>query len=209
MLQTKTVEPRTLDILKQIMSIDDLNPFVLVGGTGLSLQYGHRISIDLDFFGPVEKLDEPLISEHLKSIGNTVLVVNSKVMLGYFVDNLKIDFVKYNYPFIRPILNEEGIRIADPLDIGAMKLAAITGRGKRKDFTDLYYLLHHYTIKELFQAFNEKYIDGNIMLVYRSLTYFEDAEEDDEPEIFDSAISWNNIKKYIKKKYKLFLEETE
>ncbi|HQN57016.1 MAG TPA: nucleotidyl transferase AbiEii/AbiGii toxin family protein, partial [Saprospiraceae bacterium] len=100
MLQTQTVEPGTLDLLKKCMELDALQPFTLVGGTALSLQYGHRMSIDLDFFGNVNFLDDKLISEQFASIGNAELVNQSSVMLGFFINEIKVDIVKYKYDFI-------------------------------------------------------------------------------------------------------------
>jgi hypothetical protein len=50
MLQYSSVEPHTLDVLKKLMAIPELKDFYLVGGTNLSLRYGHRISVDLDQF---------------------------------------------------------------------------------------------------------------------------------------------------------------
>ena len=82
MLRTEVVEPGTLDILRQCMHLECLKPFVLVGGTALALQYGHRISEDLDFFGNVNELDEPEITPALQTIVSSRLVNNSKVMLG-------------------------------------------------------------------------------------------------------------------------------
>ncbi len=50
MLYKETIYQKTLELLKRIQSIKKLNDFYLAGGTALSLYYGHRISIDLDFF---------------------------------------------------------------------------------------------------------------------------------------------------------------
>ncbi len=205
MLRKETVEQSTLDILKQCMKLHCLSDFVLVGGTALSLQLGHRISIDLDFFGNVKKLEEEEFSKSFKEIGNTVLANKSQVMLGYFINNLKIDVVKYKYPLIKSPLVIEGIRMARPEDIAAMKFAAITGRGKKKDFTDLYYLLEHFTFEEMFEFYNMKYADGNNMIVLRSLAYFEDADKDIDPIFIDKNISWEKIKFTIENKLNKYL----
>ncbi|HMY83399.1 MAG: nucleotidyl transferase AbiEii/AbiGii toxin family protein [Saprospiraceae bacterium] len=196
MLQTQTVEPGTLDLLKKCMELDALQPFTLVGGTALSLQYGHRMSIDLDFFGNVNFLDDKLISEQFASIGNAELVNQSSVMLGFFINEIKVDIVKYKYDFIEKPITEGIIRLAHPKDIGAMKLAAISGRGKRKDFYDLYYLLRDYSLEDLISFNKKKFPDSNEMIIIKSLGYFDDADLDQQP-ILMEQVSWSTVKKTI------------
>lgn len=196
MLQTQTVEPGTLDLLKKCMELDALQPFTLVGGTALSLQYGHRMSIDLDFFGNVNFLDDKLISEQFASIGNAELVNQSSVMLGFFINEIKVDVVKYKYDFIEKPITEGIIRLAHPKDIGAMKLAAISGRGKRKDFYDLYYLLRDYSLEDLISFNKKKFPDSNEMIIIKSLGYFDDADLDQQP-ILMEQVSWSTVKKTI------------
>lgn len=197
MLHTKTVDTRTLDILRACMELKSLENFVLVGGTALALQYGHRKSIDLDFFGNINFLDPQELLLDFKTVGNTTLATQSRVMIGFYIDNLKVDVVKYKYPLIRDIINIENIRLANPIDIAAMKLAAITGRGKKKDFIDLYFLLKNYPIDDIASFYLEKYKDGNIFLVLRSLLYFDDADQDEDPVFFES-IDWEEVKSTIK-----------
>ena len=50
MLYFETIEPDTLDLLNRLMALPELKEFILVGGTALSLRYGHRKSIDLNLF---------------------------------------------------------------------------------------------------------------------------------------------------------------
>ena len=88
------------------------------------------------------------------------------------------------------------MRLAGIEDIAAMKLAAITGRGSRKDFIDLYFLLQKYNLKEMLRFYRNKYFDGSEYLVLKSLTYFADAENDIEVETIKD-ISWFKIKTYI------------
>ncbi|HNQ82464.1 MAG TPA: nucleotidyl transferase AbiEii/AbiGii toxin family protein, partial [Bacteroidales bacterium] len=45
-----TTTPLLLEILKALMVSDEFRPFRLVGGTALSLQLGHRKSLDIDLF---------------------------------------------------------------------------------------------------------------------------------------------------------------
>ncbi len=195
MLQHHTVEPGTLGLLKDIMAIPELIGFNLAGGTALALQIGHRKSIDLDFFG-ARPIDKDEIVDLLEPLGDLQLLQNTRNILILNINGVKVDFVNYKYPWLRAIQIVEGIRLASLPDIGAMKLGAIAGRGKKRDFTDLYFLLQQFTLTELLGFYREKYPDGNEFLVLRSLTFFEDAEEDQKLELFEKA-DWSEVKRTI------------
>jgi len=186
------------------MKLPCLDSFTLVGGTALSLQYGHRKSVDLDFFGDVTELNTGRIKSELETIGDTRLASQSSVMLGYYVDDIKVDIVKYKYKLIELPIIIDSIRMAHPLDIGAMKLAAISGRGKRKDFYDLYFLLRKYTLVQLLECNRLKFPDSNEMIILKSIGYFDDAESDTET-ILSSTVSWKTIKSSITKHLRDYL----
>lgn len=204
MLQHHTVESGTLDLLKKIMAIPELSGFNLAGGTALALQIGHRKSVDLDFFG-AKPIDKDEIVSLLEVFGETHILQHSRNILIFNLNGIKVDFVNYKYPWLREITIVEDIRLASLPDIGAMKLGAIAGRGKKRDFTDLYFLLKKFTLSELLTFYREKYPDGNEFLVLRSLTYFDDADEDKEPELFEKA-DWPAIKKSIAEEVKKLLK---
>jgi len=86
-----------------------------------------------------------------------------------------------------------------------MKLAAITGRGTKKDFIDLYYLLEQYSLSEMLSFYENKYADGSVFLVMKSLTYFEDADREQTP-VMLHKISWPKIKKTITNTVQQFLK---
>ena len=100
---------------------------------------------------------------------------------------------------------EDGLRLAGLKDIAAMKLAAVTGRGTKKDFIDIYFLLQQFSLKEMMEFYTKKYADGSTFLVLKSLTYFEDAEPEQEPVMFNN-ISWAPIKETILKKHSEYLK---
>lgn len=195
MLQRKTVAPATLALLKQIANIHELSDFYLAGGTSLSLQIGHRISLDLDFFGKREFTTDQIISL-LQPISAIKIVSQNKNILILNANGIKVDFVNYHYPLISEPINEEGIRLLGLPDIAAMKLAAVAGRGRKRDFYDLFFLLKEFSLRQLLDFYNKKYHDGSEMMVLKSLTFFEDAESDEEPILFDKLL-WVNVKDYI------------
>lgn len=196
MLSFQTVVPHTLELLKRIMNIPMFSPLRLVGGTALALQYGHRSSIDLDFFGDLE-IDTDKVTQALGNIGEVIISNCSDNIKTYHIDGIKTDFVNYSlYPWIDNPVVEEGIRLASPKDIAAMKINAIMGRGSRKDFVDVYFLLQHYTLDELLDFYQQKYSNASIFRALLSLTYFNDAELQPMPVMFVD-VDWIKMKAVI------------
>lgn len=198
MLHSEAVSAHTLELLKELMAIDYFSTLRLVGGTALALQYGHRISIDIDLFGD-KNLSEIEISKALREVGDAKLVYKTPSIFVYEIEGVKADFVNYHYKWIDESVNDGIIRMASTRDIAAMKLSAISGRGTKKDFVDLYYLLNDYTIKEMLSFYLEKYPDGNAFIVLRSLAYFADADKGQVNFLKDE--SWSKIKEFITRKY--------
>lgn len=167
----------------------------LAGGTSLALQIGHRKSIDLDLFGRLEA-DEYEVSALMKSFNSATMLNRTANIQSWVVNGIKVDVVNYNYPWLDLENTEGGIRLAAVKDIAAMKLAAITGRGTKKDFIDLYFLLKSYKLDDILSFYSEKYSEGSLFLVLKSLVYFEDAEDDPMPVMLQDA-DWDIIKVYI------------
>lgn len=176
----------------------------LVGGTSLALQYGHRKSIDIDLFGILPP-DSIAISSSLNSLGEVKNLQNLKNIKSYLINGIKVDIVNYPYPWISELIEADSLRLADEKDIAAMKLAAITGRGSKKDFFDLYFLLKHYSLQELLNFYTKKYSDGSVFMVLKSLTYFDDAEEDVDP-VQLIPVTWQEIKEVITGRHKEYLD---
>ncbi len=206
MLYKQTVNPRLLEILSALMNHPIFNEFQLVGGTSLALQIGHRESIDIDLFGFGE-LEELEVSEFLSSLGKVQVLKKSKNILIYSVDGVKVDLVSYKYPWLNPFINLENLRLADPQDIAAMKLNAISGRGSKKDFIDVFFLLKKFSLVDMIGFYNRKYKDGSEFLVLKSLTFFGDADAEDTPKMLIPT-DWQEVKKRITQEVKHYLEAT-
>lgn len=201
MLQYQTVEPLTLGLLKDLSSKDYLKSFVLVGGTALALQLGCRKSIDLDFFS-FDSFHSKFLLENLLSDFEITINHQTEKALISNINGIKVDFIHFKYPFQYPFIEKDKMRIASIEDIAAMKLDAITGRGNKKDFFDLYFLLQKFTLEQLFEFYAQKFPHQTTFHVLRSLTYFEDAEIQPDPIVFDKNITWNKVKKHIEKTIK-------
>jgi predicted nucleotidyltransferase len=168
-LQYQTVKPVLRSTLERLMEIEEFKPFRLVGGTSLSLRYGHRMSDDIDLFTDAEygsldfhRLQEILCREfpycqgdcgEIVGFGTSYLVGNSKD------ENVKVDLF-YTDPFIRPQEQFDTIRMAAVEDIVAMKMDVVSRGGRKKDFWDLHMLRDKYTIEQMLSLYEERYPYG-------------------------------------------------
>ena len=203
MLSIQTVYPNTLELLKSLASQPELAQTRLVGGTALALQYGHRQSIDLDFFGILPEEKEELV-EMTKRVGNVLVTNRSKMILQTVINQIKVDFVDYSrYEWIDEPVMGDGFVLASDKDIAAMKVNAIIGRGTRKDFIDLYVLLQHYSLLEIMAFYKQKYPEFSEYRALLSMTYFEDAEMQDMPKMFIDT-SWDTMKSTIIEAVKVY-----
>jgi hypothetical protein len=201
MLHKSAVQPELLRVLEKLMKIEIFSDLRLVGGTALALQIGHRESVDIDLFGTIDFEEQ---EKNIEFQGNVEVLKKSKNINVLSINDIKVDIVNYRYPWISPIIEENNYRLASIKDIGAMKLNAITGRGTKKDFVDLYYLLKMFSLEELFYFYSEKFDDGNLFLVKKSLAYFYDAESEPMP-IMKEKITWEEIKLYLQDLTRKFL----
>ncbi len=203
MLSIQTIQPDTLELLKHLSAFPELSATRLVGGTALALQYGHRMSVDLDFFGQLPQDKEELIAI-AKQVGEVVVFNKSNFILQMTINNVKVDFVDYSrYEWIDEPVRGDGFVLASDKDIAAMKVNAIMGRGTRKDFVDLYVLLQHYSLAEILDFYMQKYPEYSEYRALLSMTYFEDAEMQDMPKMFIDT-PWDKMKKSITQAVKAY-----
>lgn len=196
MLQLQTIFPDTLELLKKLSVQPELQGMRLVGGTSLALQYGHRQSVDLDFFGSPAVGQDDILSM-IEKMGTCKLRNRTKNILQLIVNGVMIDIVDYSqYSWIDKPVCEDGLILASPKDIAALKINAIEGRGSRKDFIDVYLLLQYYSLEELLKYYSQKYPNYSIFRALLSLTYFDDAENEAMPKMFIPD-SWDDIKTRI------------
>jgi predicted nucleotidyltransferase component of viral defense system len=207
MLHLETVEPGTFSVLERLMRLKALQPFSLVGGTALSLRYGHRTSVDLDLFYS-EKFDPDKIVAELKNEFAKGYSSESKTArwgIFCYLDGVKVDLVHYPHPLISEIEISNNIRMYSDPDIIAMKLNAILGRGKKKDFWDLYELLYHYSLKDMIRFHETKFPEQNLLItIPQAITYFDDAEESEDP-VSLKGQTWETVKKFIQQKVREYL----
>jgi hypothetical protein len=169
-----------LGLVETLQNIPALDEFVLVGGTSLALQIGHRISDYIDLFTQ-KNVDQEFIIETLKDIfrGSFSVSALSRNTINCVISNIKVYLLRHGYPYVDAIIREDKLRLLGLSDIAAMKLNAITGNGTRvKDFVDVYFLLDRFSLKQMFSFYTKKYTDQDIYHVRKSQTYFDDIPPD-------------------------------
>lgn len=197
MLQLNALRPDTLDVLRKAMAEPMLDDFVLVGGTGLALHLGHRVSEDIDLF-QWEKFDVDFLLNELSQKFQFSVKLKTPIGAHLFINHVKTDLVYFPVKPIREVIHENGIRLLSVEDIAPMKLNAIANRGAKKDFYDLYFLLQQFSIFQLIDLFKEKFTTQDVFGLSRSLNFFEDAEKHKEITLLkNKSLTWQQVKQTI------------
>jgi hypothetical protein len=183
--------------LRALRDAQLLTHFYLAGGTGLALQFGHRLSLDLDFFSP-EHFDEEALIQRMQPLRGFAVAQKAQFTLHASIEQTKVSFLGYAYPMLFPTNSYLDVPVADPRDIACMKVSAIASRGTKRDFVDLYMLAQRFGLKEVMRFFTEKFAQSQFsrMHVLKSLTYFSDAEKDPMPHML-IALEWDTVKQFF------------
>lgn len=197
MLQTQTLAPATLQLLKQLMQDQELRSFRLVGDTALALQLGHRISVDLDLFTNTP-FDEQQLREHLEHTYGLQTDYISRYTLKGEIDGVQIDCIAHQYPWLQDSKEEDGIRLAGLPDICAMKLNAITGNGTRiKDFIDVAWLSTHYSLNQMLDFYEQKY-NANVLMPLKAIIFFDEINFNEPVHLTDGKrVNWKKYEKRL------------
>ncbi len=196
MLYKETVEPRTLELLKQLQAEPLLQTFNLVGGTALALRLGHRKSIDLDLFTREDFDIEELKSMLVLRYGLKVSYERNQTLKG-FINGVMIDCIRFNYPHLQNPDIIDGVRLESVPDIIAMKLSAIAQNGTRiKDFVDIATLSIHYSLNEMLGFYSAKFPHANVLMPIKALTYFDEINFNESVIMTTTKFEW---KRYAKR----------
>jgi hypothetical protein len=200
----QTIPPATakLTALLQSKNPPFLSTFYLSGGTALSLQLGHRESEDLDFFSPTS-FDPTSLQTQLEGIGKLEQVELADNTLNAYLDGVKLQFLGYPYPLLKPLVLWDNFQLSSILDIACTKLQTVMMRGSKKDFIDLYFILEQSPLPDLFQSLKSKYpqTNYNLAAILKSLVYFTDAESQPMPRMHKNA-DWETVKSTLVREVK-------
>jgi len=192
-LYRETVEPRLLELIQQLCQQPELDGFLLVGGTALSLQLGHRQSIDIDLFS-AEAFDVEEMVQFLQKRFQYFNQMRFKNSLLGNIGNIKLDIISHQYRWLYPSIEIEGIRMAGLEDIAAMKLNAIMGNGSRlKDYVDIAYMSSCFSLQQMLDFFETKYPQNNSMMAFKSLSWFNDINFDVDIRYVNNKMNWEKI----------------
>ncbi len=198
----ESIPPGTRSLLKQIGQLPFCQRFYLGGGTALALQLGHRMSHDLDFFSETDQIAEATRSEILQALlalsPDIAVVTQVPGDLTLILAGQRVGFYSYGYRLLETGLDIATVHLAGLLDIAAMKLDAIAGRGARRDFYDLYFLSQRFGLEELLEQAQVKYPNTRDfpMLVLPYLNDFRNADRDKPVETL-SPVTWEEIRSFF------------
>ncbi len=196
------LDKKRIHLLKNIVDAIHSPSYYMAGGTALSLQLGLRKSVDFDFFVP-DRFNSELLFQQLKNLDCHIEVIH--VYDGTYdvlLDGIQVSFFYYPQNMLRPYIIPDGwngLLLASPEDIAVMKAAAIGSRGAKKDFFDLYQILHltDFTISDLAEGLFQKFgSEHDFSYIGMGLNYFEDAEKESLPPVYVDY-NWDKIKNYF------------
>lgn len=197
MLYKNVVTKETLQLLNNLMQDKFLSSFNLVGGTALSLYLGHRISVDLDLFSQ-DNFDSRKILKYLSDKYDFKENFIERDTLKGTIQNVFVDLITYDYPLIKPVFKEDGIRLLSIDDIVAMKLSAIIDSGTRlKDFADIAFLSTQLSLYDMLKAYTSKFNNSNEVSILKALIYYEDIQKNDMIQLTEGKFNWKFIDKRL------------
>lgn len=196
-LHFKILPEEQLKLFKLLSGEPFIKDFYLAGGTCLALYLGHRQSYDFDFFIPAD-FDTSQIINILTSIGRYERGNEDRNTINGMLNGVRISFFGYRYDIIDDFIKFNNIKLAGIRDIAAMKLEAIAGRGSKKDFIDMFFLLKQFSLEQIFSSHALKYGVGlnNQYHHLKSLVYFADADAEAMP-LMIHPLDWDSVKNQI------------
>lgn len=203
-MYSNTLASNTKQVLTQLSTLPIPANFYLSGGTALALHLGHRESEDLDFFSNKDFIPTRL-QQTLESLGDLTSTELEDNTLNTYLSGVKLQFLGYPYPLLKPLIIWENIQLSSVLDIALTKLQTIGMRGSKKDFIDLYFILQQISLSNLLKQLPTKYpqTDYSLPHLLKSLIYFTDAETEPMPRMHQDA-SWETVKSTLIKQAKSF-----
>lgn len=181
--------------LEKALSLDIFLSLYLGGGTALRIKYNHRPSLDFDFFLlPDKKFELPNFEKALRQFK---IVYRDEGTIIFFIVDVKFSIFEYPYPLLQEPDKIDRILLASDKDLACMKADAISKRGLKKDFYDLWLLIkkHNWSLDNLITMLQAKYVNYNTLIFIKALTYFVEAEKTKDFAVVEEK--WEEIKKFF------------
>lgn len=199
-MHPEVLAPDTAKLIDDLGNQEWTREFYLAGGTAVALLLGHRRSIDLDFFS-FRAFETLKLRGKVLACGQFTLDEESPGTLHGRLNRVRVSFLEYPYPLMDEPIRFQRISLAGLRDLACMKLEAIAARGKQRDFIDLYAVVKAgHPLEDILSWFENKYqaLQYNKIHLIKSLTYFEDAEEDPSPDLL-RPLEWSDVKDYFRR----------
>ena len=200
-----TISPELKKIIESVFANSSFKEFSLCGGTALSLQTGHRVSLDADFISEQSFDSNELIKKILVTFPRATDVHSGSFGLFLKINSIKVDFLSWNIPFIREIVKENNFRLLHIEEIIAMKLFAILQRGEKKDYMDIASLVSKYSLKQMLGFYRERHKVSDSATVLRFLASYSDLENQPVPTMLNS-LTWEQSKIILASAIKDYLQ---
>lgn len=202
----QVLSKKAKDALVALGKTNLLNNTYMAGGTALALHIGHRYSKDFDFFTNKEFDESILVQRIKKAIPDFQLERKEWGTILGSIKDFRFSMFFYRYPLLAKTHDFLNVEIVDVKDIAGMKIAAISDRGTKKDFIDLYFIINIekiFTLEETLELYDKKFksLKENNIHILKSLQYFEDADQEKMPRMIKD-ISWREIKQFFEKETK-------
>jgi len=203
----EAMTPGALALIPRLAPTVTRHRFILAGGTSLALLLGHRLSFDLDFFSEQDVLPDLLMGELRKAHLNPEVMQLAPETLSVVIEEVKVSFFQYPYPFVDLPQPYEGLTVASILDVAAMKLIAIAQRSARRDFVDLYVILQQMPFRTVAARVVQRYGAGLIepVAVGKGLTWFDDADGEPDPQYLGQPLRWDDVKAFFASSFRQFV----
>ncbi len=203
----QTITSNMLLLVEELAQISSISSsFYMAGGTALAIQIGHKKSLDIDLFTK-QKFNEEKLSQIIISLGGTVSIVENSRIHGSIKEE-KLTLLHYPYPLLNDCVIFHSFNLAGIEDIACMKAVAISQRGEKKDFFDMFEILKLISPLRLRQLFLEKYTSAriNCYQILKFFYYFDDAELQPDPIVLNNT-SWPEVKNFFIAKEKEIMRD--
>lgn len=207
-MQEQILKGRQPEVLRAVAPVATRFGFYLAGGTAIALRLGHRRSEDLDWFTDAAQFpSESLLAALRNAVNIEVQTLEAGTIIGW-VQGVKVSFLQFPYPFLAAPEKVEtcDLQLAQLQDLAAMKLLAVTQRGARKDFIDVYELLRRGgDLRTMLADYQKKFRVTSVISVLRALVYFDDAEREPMPEMLVPLV-WAELKDELRSAVSRFMQ---
>jgi len=201
MLRKETVAPELLVRIARLQKDELFTDYLLAGGTALALQTGFRGSEDIDMFALKKQDNVPILNYFRENFSEVKVDYDNPGVLNLYIDGIKTDVCGIRGKLLETPIREDGIAMFSLNDIAAMKLSAVCGRKRAKDYIDIaYFLTNCFSLDTMLGLYKVKYSENDIFIVKKALLEYNKVNlfEWEKVKIMDTKFFASNVPGIIK-----------